>query len=342
MRQSLIPQDRSPRVYVIHENDEWVVPLRDNFTSRGIPFAEWHLDQGILDLRGSPPPGIFYNRMSASSHTRNHRYAPELTAAVLAWLKSHGAVVVNGERALQLELSKVAQYEAISRFGVETPETLAVVGKENIAEAARRLGYPAILKHNRAGKGLGVRLFLSPAALDEHLASGEFEESVDGITLVQRYIKTPAPFITRVEFVGGKLLYAVRVDTSQGFELCPADVCRIDSPPLAGACPAAAPSDKFRIVRDFDHPLLPKWQAFLAANDIGIAGIEFIVDESGRAFTYDVNTNTNYNPDAEVKDGRAGTARSGMGAIANYLGSLLGRETGAPTRREPTSPLIPA
>ena len=53
MRQSLIPQDRSPRVYVIHENDEWVVPLRDNFTARGIPFAEWHLDQGILDLRGS-------------------------------------------------------------------------------------------------------------------------------------------------------------------------------------------------------------------------------------------------------------------------------------------------
>src|SRR5437667_292335 len=149
MRQSLTPQDRSPRVYVIHENDEWVVPLRDNFTARGIPFAEWHLNRGILDLRASPPPGVFYNRMSASSHTRNHRYAPELTAAVLAWLKSHGALVVNGERALQLELSKVAQYEALSKFGIETPETLAVVGKENIAEAAARLGYPAILKHNR-------------------------------------------------------------------------------------------------------------------------------------------------------------------------------------------------
>ena len=31
-----------------------------------------------------------------------------------------------------------------------------------------------------------------------------------------------------VEFVGGEFLYAVRVDTSQGFELCPADACRID------------------------------------------------------------------------------------------------------------------
>jgi len=318
MRQSLNPQDRTPKVYVIHENDDWVVPLRQNFAARGIPFAEWHLDRGILDLRAAPPPGVFYNRMSASSHTRDHRYAPELTAAVLAWLKGHGAVIVNGERALQLELSKVAQYEALAKFGIETPQTLAVVGKNDIARAAQRLGYPVILKHNRAGKGLGVRLLLSAAALEEHLASGDFEPSVDGITLVQRYIKAPEPFITRVEFVGGKFLYAVRVDTSQGFELCPADACQIDSPPLATACPAVAPSDKFQILRDFEHPLLPKWQASLAANDIRIAGIEFIVDENGRAFTYDVNTNTNYNPDAEAKDGR-----SGMGAIASYLGSLL-------------------
>ncbi|MEJ0077142.1 MAG: alpha-L-glutamate ligase [Alphaproteobacteria bacterium] len=329
MRQSLNPEDRSPRVYVIHENDEWVVPLRKNLSAQGIPFAEWHLDGGILDLRASPPPGVFYNRMSASSHTRDHRYAPELTGAVLAWLKGRGAVVVNGERALQLELSKVAQYEALRKFGIETPQTLAVVGKQNIAEAARRLGYPVILKHNRAGKGLGVRLLLSAAALDEHLASGEFEPSVDGITLVQRYVKAPEPFITRVEFVGVKFLYAVRVDTSHGFELCPADVCQIDAPPLADVCPAVAPSDKFQIVRNFAHPLLPKWQAFLAANEIGIAGIEFIVDANGRAFTYDVNTNTNYNPDAEAKDGRAGTARSGMGAVASHLGSLLARETGA-------------
>src|ERR1043165_6316459 len=334
MRQDLDPKDRSPRVYVIHENDEWVAPLRKNFEARGIPFAEWHLDEGILDLRAAPPPGVLYNRSSASSHTRDHRYAPELTAAVLAWLKGHGAAVVNGERALQLELSKVAQYESLRKFGIETPQTLAVAGKENIAEAARRLGYPVILKHNRAGKGLGVRLLLSAAALDEHLASGAFEPSVDGITLVQRYIEAPAPFITRVEFVGSKFLYAVRVDTSQGFELCPADVCQIDAPPLADVSPAVAPSDKFQIVRDFEHSLLPKWQAFLAANDVRIAGIEFIVDEAGRAFTYDVNTNTNYNPDAEAKDGRAGTARSGMGAVATYLGGLLARETGVSAKQE--------
>jgi hypothetical protein len=324
MKVSLTHRANEPLVYVIHENDAWVEPLRAVFAAESVPFAEWHLDEGVLDLDSAPPEGVFYNRMSASSHTRGHRFGPELTAATLAWLKRHGRNVVNGERAVQLEVSKVAQYQALAGFGVETPRTLAVVGREHIAEAAERAGYPLILKHNRAGKGLGVRLFLSREGLADYVAGEGFEEPIDGITLVQRYIEAPEPFITRVEFVGGKFLYAVRVDTSEGFELCPADVCNIDFARMqAGSvCPAVAPSEKFRIIEGFDHPLLPKWQAFLAANDVEVAGIEFIVDKQGRPYTYDVNTNTNYNADAEAKHGGTG----GMRAIAAFLGSLLVKE----------------
>lgn len=308
--------DSSPRAYILHENDAWVEPLRAELETIGVPYAEWFLDHGVLDLNATPPEGIFYNRMSASSHTRGHRYAPELTAAVLAWLKRHNRTVVNGERAIQLEVSKVAQYEALKSFSVPTPATVAVVGKDNIVTAAERIGFPLILKHNRAGKGLGVQLIYSSEALRQHLDSGAFEPSIDGITLVQRYVQAPSPFITRVEFVGGQFLYAVRVDTSEGFELCPADACVIDA--SSTVCPADARGDKFQIIRDFEHPLIPKWQAFLAANDVQIAGIEFIADADGNSYTYDVNTNTNYNSDAEAKDGRRG-----MGAAAAYFGRLL-------------------
>jgi hypothetical protein len=48
--------------------------------------------------------------MIASSHTRGHRFAPEATAVLLAHLERHGRRVVNGSRALQLEVSKAAQY----------------------------------------------------------------------------------------------------------------------------------------------------------------------------------------------------------------------------------------
>ena len=307
------------KVYVIHENSVWVESLRSAFDELETPFEEWFLDQGVLDLRSPPPQGVFYNRMSASSHTRDHRYAAEYTGAVLAWLERHGRTIVNDSRALRLEISKVAQYEALASFGTPTPETLAVVGRENIVSAAGALGYPLILKHNRGGKGLGVRLFLSRVALEEHLASLDFEQPVDGITLVQRYIQAPEPYITRLEFVGGRFLYAVRVDTSQGFELCPADACQVDATAIgSAACPAVAPSEKFRVVEGYQNPLIPTYERFLAANGIGIAGIEVIVDGEGRTFTYDVNTNTNYNPEAEA---RAGVF--GMRSIAQYLDGLL-------------------
>lgn len=311
------------KVYVIHENAEWVLPLRQAFAELGTPYKEWFLDEGALDLSEPPPEGVFYNRMSASSHTRGHRYSAEYTGAVLAWLERHGRRVVNGSLALRLEISKAAQYEALAAHGVRTPATIATVGRRHIRLAAEKLGYPLLLKHNRGGKGLGVRLFYSAAALSEYLDGGGFEPPVDGITLVQRYIKAPLPFITRVEFVGGKFLYAVRVDTSQGFQLCPADQCQVEAQSqsidgLGDVSPATAPSARFNIVEGFDSPLIASYERFLEANDIGIAGIEFVVDENGRAYTYDVNTNTNYNPDAEARAGKYG-----MRAIARYLTGVL-------------------
>ncbi|MFM8988201.1 MAG: RimK family alpha-L-glutamate ligase [Alphaproteobacteria bacterium] len=317
------------KVHVIHENDAWVDPLRAQFARLGTPFEELFLDRGLLDLTRPPPEGVFYNRMSASSHTRGHRYAPEYAAAVLEWLARHGRTVVNGRRALALEVSKVAQYQALATFGVRTPDTLAVIGPEHIAEAAERLGFPVILKHNRAGKGLGVKLVLGAGGLAQHLADPSVEQPVDGIWLVQRYIRAPRPFITRVEFVGGRFLYAVRVDTSQGFELCPADQCEAEA---GAACPAVAPGARFEVVEGFESPLVARYEAFLAANEIGVAGIEFIVDADGVAYTYDVNTNTNYNPEAEARAGR-----SGMGAIARHLHDLLHA-----TRNEPGCPAIAA
>src|SRR4029078_9318068 len=132
-----------------------------------------------LDLAKAPPQGVFYNRMSASSHTRGHRYAPELTGATLAWFESHGRRVISNGRALQLEISKVAQYEALRAHGIRTPRTVAAVGAAQIVAAAGSLPTPFITKHNRAGKGLGVRLFQSVEALAQYVHGPQFEPSVD-------------------------------------------------------------------------------------------------------------------------------------------------------------------
>jgi hypothetical protein len=308
------------KIHVIHENDAWVEPLRAAFQEQGLPYEEWFLSEGTLDLSSTPPQGVFYNRMSASSHTRDHRYAAELTGGVLAWLQSHGRRVVNDSRALALEISKVAQYEALRTYGIRTPRTIAAVGRKHVIEAARKMDGPFITKHNRAGKGLGVKLFQSVDALAEHVNGPAFEDSVDGITLIQEYIRATEPFITRVEFVGGEFLYAVRVDTSLGFELCPADVCQVGDAfcPVGEQAAPVSSAPRFRIVKDFANPIVDAYRRFIAANGIGIAGIEFIEDTRGEIYTYDVNTNTNYNSAAEAEAGLYG-----MRAIASYLGREL-------------------
>ncbi|SVE01224.1 uncharacterized protein METZ01_LOCUS454078, partial [marine metagenome] len=91
------------KVYILHENDEWLPPFRAALNSEGVPFDEWHMARILLDWEESPPEGVFYNRMSASSHTRGHRSAPEYTAGVLSWLANHERRVVNGSQALDLE-----------------------------------------------------------------------------------------------------------------------------------------------------------------------------------------------------------------------------------------------
>ena len=310
------------KIYVIHENNEWTKPLYKRFEELGLPYEDWNLSRGTVDLNEAPPEGIFYNRMSASSHTRGNRYAPELADAVLAWLEHYDRTVINGSGALNLEVSKVRQYLQLEKYGVKTPETIAAAGKEQLIEAAEKFrGRSFITKHNRAGKGLGVRLFQSPEGLKDYVESEDFDDSVDGITLIQEYIESPEPFITRCEFIGGEFLYAVMVDTSDGFELCPADACSVEDL----FCPAgvdAGSQPKFQVINGFDEPVIEKYKKVLRDNDIQIAGIEFIRDRNGTIYTYDINTNTNYNSNAEE------TARQyGMLEIAKYLGYLLKVDT---------------
>ncbi|MGG4132273.1 alpha-L-glutamate ligase [Paenibacillus illinoisensis] len=305
------------KAYVIHENDSWIEPLKQAFEEENIPFEFWHLDHGILDIHQDPPLGVFYNRMSASSHSRGHRFAPEYTSNILAWLEQHDRKVLNEGRALELELSKIKQYLELQAHGVKTPFTVAAVGRDELLRAAKTFPYrPFITKHNRAGKGLGVYLFQQNEDLERYVYGPSFEYPVDGITLLQQYIDNDEQYITRCEFIDGEFYYAIRVDTSEGFELCPADACQIGDQ----FCPAPGQEvkAKFQVIDLFESPLISQYEALLKKNRISFAGIEFITDQNGLAYTYDINTNTNYNSDAETIAGV-----HGMRAIARTMGAYL-------------------
>ena len=273
------------KIYIIHENDDWVEPLRKELKVINTPFEEWHLGKRNIDHLDKPPQGVFYNRMSASSHTSGHRYAPEHTAVVLNWLEKNNRRVINNSRALSIEIIKSLQYNELESFGIKTPKTIYCSNKESILKSANIFRKPFITKHNRGGKGLGVKLFNNKKELDSHVSGKDFEPSIDGITLLQEYIDARPKVIIRAEFVNSKFLYAVEVDASEGFELCPA--CpedQIDDVPetqfFGEYCPTIG--SKFRIIKNYKrNSLVDKYEKFISANGIEITGIEYITDQSG-------------------------------------------------------------
>ena len=302
------------KLYVIHENPDWYEPLAAAFDRAAVPHEQWLLGEAMLELDAEPPAGVYWSRMSASSHTRNHPFAKDQTRGVLAWLEASGRRVVNGRRVLDLEMSKVEQLTALQAAGFDVPRTVAVAGRAELAAAARKLPVPFIIKPNQGGKGLGVRAFASHAEFDDYLAGPDYEQPADGITLLQEYLVAAEPRITRVEIVGSEFIYAITADTARGgFELCPADACAIG--PDGGQ--DGAPS-LFSLRAGFDHPIVGRYLDFAAAHGIGIAGFEFIETADGRLVTYDINTTTNYNAEIE-----AAAPRAALTAVAAYLGRLL-------------------
>jgi len=300
---------------ILHENEDWLPPLRHALDEAGVPFDEWFVTDGHFDVLDAPPEAVFFNRMSASSHTRGHATSVDHTRQILAWLQRHDRRVVNGLPAFELEMSKVRQYQHLDAAGVRVPATRAVVGgPDALLDAVEDVPTPFVTKHNRGGKGLGVQLFRSKDAFAEHVRSDDFEPSPDHVTLLQQYVEAADASITRCEFVGRRFVYAVRADTSEGFELCPAEACRTEDRCMIDG----ADDGLFSVRDDVPEDLLAKYVRFLDAAQIDVAGIEFIEDAEGRTWTYDVNGTTNYNPDVEAQ-----VDRGAWQAVAELLAREL-------------------
>lgn len=323
MTSAELPAAAKPVVYIIHDNPEWIPPFAEAFEAEGVEFVEWLLTERVLDLDQSPPKGIFWSRLSASSHTRTDPHVKEHGRAVLAWLEAAGRTVINGSGVYELEVSKIRQHSQLSARGFDVPKTVAVFGHQGLVPAARTFTPPFITKHNQGGKGLGVQRFDSYEEFQgatAEFAPGGGNEPIDGITLLQEYVQPAEPFITRAEFIGGTLHYAVKVDISGGsFELCPAEACEVPSENEAVVAP---PQFQRRHEITGETPLIAKLTRLLDDLNITIAGVEFIETADGRQVVYDINTNTNYNPDvesAEQEAGRLPAARRIVGFLADQL-----------------------
>ena len=298
-----------PTINVLYENPAWIPPLHEALEREDFPVRLVHVNEGTIDPTTSPPEGIWMNRISPSSHTRGHVHAVELARQFLYWLESHGRRVVNGLSAFELEMSKLRQDLVLRRHGIRTPRTVLAVGREHLLAAAATFDGPFITKHDQGGKGLGIRLFHDPGELAARLDGERFDAGPGARMILQEYISPPEPFITRVEIVGGRFLFAMRSSTADGFELCPSDVCNPMPMRHIGATGLFSPSPITA-----EDSLVQQYIRLCGEEGIEIAGIEFVEDARGNRYTYDINGTTNYN---QALGDRIGV--DGMREVARYV-----------------------
>ena len=286
-------------IAIYHEHPEWFVPLFAELERRGVPHTPVRPGDEVLDPGGDDwPHELVFNRMSPSAHLRGGAQAIRYTLEYLSFLEDKGVRVVNGLEAFQHEVSKVRQLLLLDRLGLPYPRTRVVHDPARLAQSVGDLRFPLVVKPNVGGSGAGIARFDTAADLASAVDGGEIESSLDGTLLLQEYHTPKGEHITRVEVLGGRFFYAIRVDASgESFNLCPADLCRSDDPSATelGACPAAVPAQGY----DPPKALQRAVERITAAAGMELGGVEYLESrEDGQVYFYDVNALSNFVADA--------------------------------------------
>jgi hypothetical protein len=123
----------------------------------------------------------------------------------------------------------------------------------------------------------------------------------DNLFLLQEYLPHhPGQGIVRLEFLGGKLLYAMRVRTHGRFNLCPSPVCNPDDGD--GVCeipahqPVDAPPVEFHPYLEVPQDAVATATRIVQAAGLDVGGIEYLETPDGRRVFYDINANSNLRP----------------------------------------------
>ena len=288
---------------IYYEHPHWFAPLFAELDRRGTPYTRLHAEHHSFNPADRPPLDLVFNRMSPSAWLRGHGDAVFYTHHFLAHLERHGVRVVNGTRAFQAETSKALQLSVLRELGLPYPQARVINDPTDAPAAAEALEFPIVVKPNVGGSGAGVQRFDNPAQLAVAVATGSIELGPDHTALVQQFIPSEEGRITRVEVLGGRFLYAIRVYSSgETFNLCPADVCQTTEGAelVRSACPVDAPKNGLR-VEGYEPPqqVVREVERIAAACGIEVGGIEYAIDErNGQLYYYDINALSNFVADA--------------------------------------------
>jgi biotin carboxylase len=133
--------------------------------------------------------------------------AAEPATHVAAELAERRGVLGNSTAAGLARRDKVAMRELAARHGLRIPR-FEVTGSDGIAEAARRIGFPVIVKPPAGAASHGVRLITSEAGLDRTAPGPDRDLFGNPITrwLVEEYVRGPEYAVNTFSYGGASTI----------------------------------------------------------------------------------------------------------------------------------------
>ena len=286
---------------VLHEHPEWQKPLFDALRRRGVPFAPFDLARAAFTNDDAPRARLYFNQASPSAYLRGNTRAVPLALAYMRSLELRGARVLNGADVFALELSKSTQATLLRTLGIDTPRSITFNDVQALAAVARDFDWPGVLKPDQGGSGARIQIVESMEEIEEIFRRDPSVWLPDNLFLLQEYLPhDPEQGIVRLEFVGGELLYAMRVKTHGRFNLCPSPVCNPDEGDSACALPdepaVAAPPVEFAPFPEVPAEAVNTAKRIVDAAGLAVGGIEYLETPTGRRVFYDINANSNLRP----------------------------------------------
>ena len=280
---------------VLFEHPEWQKPLFSALERRQVRFGVCDLKRAAFDPDRAPDASLYFNQASPSAYVRGNTRAVPLALSLMRSLELGGARVLNGSQAFSLELSKSAQAALMQRLRIPHPRTLAF---NAVDTALNHWGdhWPALLKPEQGGSGARMYLLHTAGDLVRLLRDQPDLWLPDNLLMLQEYFETdPSQGIVRMEFLGGELLYAMRVVSHGGFNLCPSEVCNPESGPSQCELPAAEPAKpvEFYPYKNVPAEAVEAGKKLMAAGGLDVGGIEYLEARDGRRIFYDINANSN-------------------------------------------------
>jgi len=306
-------------IAIYYEHPQWFRPLFFELDFRETPYLRVDAGQhrftpGEVPGNGSRP-ALLFNRMSPSAWKRGRRSAIFYTHDYLAHLERENVAVFNGAASYRFETSKALQLSLLSQLGFPSPRTRIVNHPSLLPEAAEGLRFPLIVKPNIGGSGAGIRRFDSFLSLVEASENPSLADSVDGTLLLQEYHPPRNRSIVRVETLEHRYLYGIRVHLGdeEGFDLCPADVCKTtDGRELTSSACAVDAVKRGLSVEPYEPPreIIDAVERIAVATHLDVGGIEYLESErDGEIYFYDINALSNFVADPVSVVGFDPTAR---------------------------------